>query len=213
MNYFDIINAFSKDPKQGLHLLYNIYGKKLYGYTISQWNLNEDEATDILYKTLEIVGKVIQRYEFQSEKHFANWVFRIHKNNTLQFLRDVKAKELKTVNFTWEDWENEFEENGGDVDELINVKEVVESVHAGNVYQEEQPSDLMLALEKALIAISPVEKDLLLLRMSNYSYETIAAMLRIENNQLKVKFLRAKNKVQKLTLENLKQMRYARKKQ
>jgi RNA polymerase sigma-70 factor (ECF subfamily) len=212
VNYQDIINAFNQNLREGLALLYTHYGKKLYGYTVSQWQLLEDESSDILYKTLETVGKVINRYEFQSEKHFLNWLFRIHKNNVLQYLRDVKSKELKTVHFTWEDWENEFTENGGDVKELAELKEVVESVHAGNVYQEEQPSDLMLALEKALNTISPIEKELLILRMSNYSYEVIAGMLQIENNQLKVKFLRAKTKVQKLTLEYLKQMRYARKK-
>ena len=40
--------------------------------------------------------------------------------------------------------------------------------------------------------------------MSNYSYEEIAGMLGIENNQLKVKFNRAKAKVEKKTLAILK---------
>ncbi len=42
---------------------------------------------------MDTVGKVITRYEFTSENHFGNWLFKIHKNNILQFLRSKKSKE------------------------------------------------------------------------------------------------------------------------
>ena len=63
----------------------------------------------------------------------------------------------------------------------------------------------MFAMQKALQQISDLERELLLLRMNNYTYDEIAAMLGIENHQLKVKFNRAKAKVEKKTLEILKE--------
>ena len=55
-----------------------------------------------------------------------------------------------------------------------------------------------------MLLLNDVERELVLLRMSNYSYDEIAKMLGIENNQLKVKFNRAKAKIEKKTLELLK---------
>ena len=61
----------------------------------------------------------------------------------------------------------------------------------------------MQALQKALLQLPEQERDLVLLRANDYSYDAIAKMLKMENNQLKVKFHRAKAKVQKLTLSIL----------
>lgn len=65
-------------------------------------------------------------------------------------------------------------------------------------------SPLFNALEKALLMIDETDRDIVLLRMNNYSYEDIASMLGIENNQLKVKFLRAKAKIEKKTMDIMK---------
>ena len=65
----------------------------------------------------------------------------------------------------------------------------------------------MFAMQKALQQINDLDRELLLLRMNNYSYDEIAEMLGIENNQLKVKFNRAKAKVERKTLEILKESR------
>src|ERR1700744_6544664 len=79
--YTTVIEKFKSSPRDGLAALYEDYGKYLYQFSINNWGLDEDECYDTLYKTLEATGKVIDRYEFESESHFRNWLFKIHKNN------------------------------------------------------------------------------------------------------------------------------------
>ncbi len=199
------MSGFEIGAEKGLRILFEGYGQKLFGFSVTQFHINEDEGYDVLYKTLETVGKVITRYEFSSESHFVNWLFKIHKNNVLQFLRSKKRKEhdVKMVELT--DWENEVAEFEEESFSLDAFKPLIEEFASVNPYENSpETSKLFLAMQKALQEVTETERDLLLLRMNEYSYEEIAKMLNIENNQLKVKFLRAKAKVEKRTFEILK---------
>jgi RNA polymerase sigma factor (sigma-70 family) len=60
---------------------------------------------------------------------------------------------------------------------------------------------ILQAISQALDKLKPIERDLLMLKVQNYSYDEIAKLLSIENNQLKVKHHRAKNKLVKLLKE------------
>lgn len=203
MKYLDIISQFQKDLSKGLGFLFETYGQSLFGYSIHHWKLTEDEGYDVLYKTLETVGKVISRYEFDSETHFKNWLFKIHKNNILQHLRAKKNKEIEIYRFTYNDWENEINGLEAEAFEIAEFKSEIENIDS---LSRDLNNPVMAAMQKALQQISDTERELLLLRMNNYSYEEIANMLNIENNQLKVKFNRAKAKVEKKTLEILKEI-------
>jgi RNA polymerase sigma factor (sigma-70 family) len=203
--YENVITQLKEDLNKGLGALFEAYGQKLYGYTVYQWNLSEDDSYDIIYKTLETICKVITRYEFSSEKHFVNWLFKIHKNNILQFLRAKKQKDasLKIINYN--DWEKEVRDMGEEEFKVDQFKSVIDKLSNINPYEDApQSNQLMLAMQKALLQLEEKEREILLLRMNNYTYEEIAKMLGIENNQLKVKFFRAKAKVEKKTLEILK---------
>jgi RNA polymerase sigma-70 factor (ECF subfamily) len=205
VSYKNTISFFQEDLNKGLSALFEGYGQKLYGFAVTHFHLDEDESYDVLYKTLDTVGKVITRYEFTSENHFANWLFKIHKNNILQLLRSIKRREGDVQIFSFNDWKTEAKELEEEYVELENFQEVIEDISKVNPYENSsRNSKLFLAMQKALEQLSDVERELLLLRMNNYSYEEIANMLGIENNQLKVKFNRAKAKVEKKTLELLK---------
>jgi RNA polymerase sigma factor (sigma-70 family) len=206
VKYIKIIKAFQTDLNQGLKILFEEYGQKLFGFSITHFHLDEDEGYDVLYKTMETVGKVVSRYEFNSENHFANWILKIHKNNILQLLRTKKSKEhnLQIVDFS--NWEIEAKEFEDEELELDSYKTVLEQISSINTFENSSSqSKLMFAMQKALQQISDIDRELLLLRMNNYSYDEIAEMLGIENNQLKVKFNRAKAKVERKTLEILKE--------
>jgi RNA polymerase sigma factor (sigma-70 family) len=210
--HLKIISGFQEDISKGLGLLFETFGQKLYGYSIHHWKLNEDESYDTLYKTLEIVGKVISRYEFESEDHFKNWLFKVHKNNILQLLRTKKNKDIEVTRFTYSSWENEIADLGAESFDIAEYKSVLTDLENGS-NQPETLNQLMLAMQKALLQISELDRELLLLRMNEYSYDEIAKMLNIENNQLKVKFNRAKAKVERKTLEILKEANYENKQQ
>lgn len=202
--HIEVIEQFNSSLKEGLTVLYEAYGKHLYQFSLKNWNLDEDESYDVLYKTLETVGKVINRYEFTSEKHFTNWLFKIHKNNILMFVRAKNTKE--EVAYTTTDWIEESSVDEYDGVEYDFDSKIVHELSTEQVYEEESTgSSLFTALEKALQMIGETERDVLLLRMNNYSYEEIAIMLGVDDKQLKVKFLRAKAKVQKLTMDILKE--------
>ncbi len=205
MKYKNIISLFQEDLNKGLAALFEGYGQKLYGFAVTHFHIDEDESYDVLYKTMDTVGKVITRYDFTSENHFANWLFKIHKNNILQLLRSKKsrAKNFQVVSFS--DWVNEVNELEVEDLNLESFKPVIEQLSTVDPYESSPKSNkLFFAMQKALEQLEEVERELLLLRMNDYSYEEIAKMLGIENNQLKVKFNRAKAKVQKKTLELLK---------
>ncbi len=204
MKYQKVISGFQTSTNEGLKTLFEGYGQKLFGFSVTHFHIDEDEGYDVLYKTIETVGKVITRYDFSSENHFANWLFKIHKNNILQLLRSKKSKEQEFQTVDLSDWENEVKELEDDDFELDIFKPVIEQISSINPYDSSSKNNkLFLAMQKALQQLNEVERELLLLRMNNYSYDEIATMLNIENNQLKVKFIRAKAKLQKKTLELL----------
>lgn len=205
MKYKNIISLFQEDLNKGLTALFEGYGQKLYGFAVIHFHINEDESYDVLYKTMDTVGKVITRYEFTSENHFGNWLFKIHKNNILQLLRSKKNKEKDFQLFSFNDWQVEAKELDDENLDLENFKQVIEQISTVDPYESSSNNNkLFFAMQKALEQLSDVERELLLLRMNNYSYDEIATMLNIENNQLKVKFNRAKAKVEKKTLELIK---------
>lgn len=205
MKYKNIISLFQEDLNKGLAALFEGYGQKLYGFAVTHFHIDEDESYDVLYKTMDTVGKVITRYEFTSENHFGNWLFKIHKNNILQLLRSKKSKEKDFQFVSFNDWEVEAKQLDDENLDLENFKQVIEQISAVDTYESSSKNNLLFfAMQKALEQLSDVERELLLLRMNNYSYEEIATMLNIENNQLKVKFNRAKAKVEKKTLELIK---------
>lgn len=200
--HLQVISKFKSDLRDGLALLYDFYGKSLYQYSVRNWELDEDEAYDILYKTLETVGKVIGRYEFSTEKHFSNWLFKIHKNNSLMFIRAKSSKE--EIEFKTVDWQQEYQE-ANDENDAIDFNDNAIADQADELYEDVSSTNpLFNALEKALLTINETDRDIVLLRMNNYSYEEIANMLGIENNQLRVRFLRAKAKIEKKTMDIIK---------
>ena len=119
-------------------------------------------------------------------------------------LRRKRSKEQEFQIVDLNDWEKEAKELEDYEFKLESFKPVIEQISSINPYDNSsRTSKLFLAMQKALQQLSEVERELLLLRMNNYSYDEIAVMLNIENNQLKVKFIRAKAKLQKKTLELL----------
>ena len=67
---FDIVSKIKKKDTDAIALLYSRYGKKLFGYARVKWKLSEDEAWEIIYKTLYKVMKVIDDYQFENENKF-----------------------------------------------------------------------------------------------------------------------------------------------
>lgn len=199
MTYLELIRLIDAKDRKGWENLYVQYGQKFYGFAVTKWNFSEDEAWAIVYQTLETIILKISNYKIESQAHFDNLVFKIFTNFLRQEYRRLKRIEEQFQILTYAEMEisaDEQAENGGDVQSLT----IPFDNDFFNEYldTDDTESPKMIALKKGLAMLAPFERDLLLLKANNFSYDEIASLLAVENNQLKVKHHRAKNKLLKL---------------
>lgn len=155
-------------------VLYEHYGKKLYGYAVKRWQVTEDEAWDLVYKTLYKIIETIDRYTFSDESKLNGFVFRIFINNLRNHYNETKAKRIETV---------ALEEKTG----------------AEHADKKEEPNNsiYMRCLKKILEQLDDWKRILLLMKAQNYRYEEIATYVQRPAEQLKVYHLRAKDSLTK----------------
>jgi len=187
MNYQDILQLISNKDPRGLEELYQAYGSRFYAYAVQRWNLTEDEAWEVVYKTLETLVLKLSNYQFQSKASFEGFLFKVLLNFLRQYFRSKRSSHETEIDFV--DLNNE-EEVPYQVSKQINKAAFSDYYKTESV---ENPA--LQILNEALSKIEPMDKDILLLRAQNYSYDEIAALLRIDNKQLKVTHHRAKQKL------------------
>ena len=194
MTYQDILQLIgNKDPK-GLEELYQAYGSRFYAYAVQRWHLTEDEAWGVVYKTLETLVLKLSNYQFQSQALFEGFLFKVLVNFLRQHFRSKRSNHQGEIDFV--DLNNEEE-----MPYQIS-KQISKSAFSDYYKTETVENPALVMLNEALSKLEPHEKDILLLRAQNYSYDEIAGLLGIDNNQLKVKHHRAKQKLLNLINES-----------
>ena len=187
MDNYKIIQERLKDKdKTVLKDLYETYGKKFYSYSIRNWDLSEDESWEAVYKTLETSVLKLVDYVFESQSHFDNFLFKVFVNYLRQAFRVKRKQQIHEMEFV------DFRE-----DEIPDeIGQYLNNVSFTDYYKSEETDlPVLIDLKIALNDLEEPERDLLLLRAQQYSYDEIAELLQIENNQLKVKYHRAKKKL------------------
>ncbi len=209
MNHQTIHESIKTDSRKALQELYEAYGSRFYNYGITKWHLSEDASWEVVYQTLETAVTKLPD-SFESQKHFENWLYKVFINFLRMHFRLHRGDKFKILSFDANYPENAEDEEGNSNSELIG-ETLEEEEHEQFVeeweldteslqqyYKKESiESPLMAALNEELKKLPAADKDLLLLRAQNYSYDEIATFLNIENKQLKVKFLRLKQKLKK----------------
>lgn len=182
-NFQDLIKLITARKKVGWETLYNQYGSKFYDYSIQRWNLNEDEAWDVVYQTLETVVNKISRYNFKSQEDFDKFIYRVLINFLKKKFRSKRFQEGRQTVYV------DF--NGEQIRKSENS--IISSIEVQEYYANEASENQTLVQLKSILEnFEPLERDLLLLRAQNYSYEEIGEMLQIDNVHLKVKHHRVK---------------------
>lgn len=197
MRFNEIIKLIDEKNPKGWEHLFKQYGQKFYGFAVINWKFSEDESWDIVHQTLETIILKIGEYKIESQSHFDNLLFKIFTN----FLRQGYRKN-KRINEGFQVISiGEMEICVPDEEHKIEISEINIPFDEGFFKEyydvEESDNSKLKELEVALGKLEPLEKDLLLLKANDFSYEQIAEMLKIENNQLKVKHHRAKLKLMK----------------
>lgn len=166
--------------KETVALLYQRYGKKLYGYAITKWKLSEDDSWELVYKTLYKVMDVGHHYQFNDESKFTGFLFKIFINYLRNHYRDTKAKGIVTT-------------------DLLEVHEKVVNDRIDNEQEQVHESPLMRCLQKALAILEDWQRILLLMRAQDHSYEAISQYVDRPGDQLKVYHMRLKKVVAEKT--------------
>ena len=177
---FELTNELRKKDKKAIGILYTKYGKKLYGHAITQWQLEEDDAWDVVYKTLYKVIDSMENYSFEDENRFIGFVFRIFTNYLKNHLRDSKGKRPLATPF-------------------LENHEVLLKSDEPEDQQERVASPIMRCLKKVLAELEDWKRILLLMRAQNFSYKEIAPYTNRPEKQLKVYHLRLRSAVLKNT--------------
>ena len=173
---FEIMSSIRTKDKNAITLLYNRYGKKLYGYAIVKWNLSEDEAWEIVYKTLYKVIDVIDKYTFENENKFVGFLFKIFINYLRNYYRDNKNKNIETI-------------------ELSEKHEKISNRKSDSVDANTPQSIQMTYLQEELQKLEDWQRIVLLMRAQDYPYEEIAKFVNKPIEQLKVYHMRLKKQI------------------
>ncbi|MFL5766185.1 MAG: RNA polymerase sigma factor [Bacteroidia bacterium] len=182
-SYFDMQDVniiLRKKNKETVALLYERFGKKLYGYGISKWKLSEDDAWDLIYKTLYRVMDVADRYTFEDEGKLSSFIFTTFINYLRNHYRDTKAKGLVTT-------------------ELLESHEKMSGDRREMDEEAESTSPLMRCLQKALAVLDDWQRVLMLMRAQDYAYEEISKYVSRPGDQLKTYYMRLKKVVTEKT--------------
>jgi RNA polymerase sigma factor (sigma-70 family) len=163
--------------KDGVKVLYERYGKKLYAYAIHSWKLGEDDAWELVYQLLYNICEKIDRYTFDNEKTFASFLFTAFMNLLRNHVRDNKHMETESI-------------------------ESYEGLHIGSAAEQDENNDLVL-LKHELEKMEDWERILLLLRCQEMPYAEIAKYTGKPADQLKVYYGRLKDRLGKRLQELL----------
>ena len=186
-DYLDILDSIGKKDPAGLEKLYQAYGSRFYSYCIKRWQLNEEEAWEVVYRTLETLVLKLSGYRFESKAGFEGFLFTVLANYIRQYYRSARKRD--EVQLELMDMNQEEELPG-----LIS-KQIARQAFTDYYKTESVDSIWLQKLRSAMEQLDDTERSLLLLRAQEYTYEEIAALLGIDNNQLKVKHHRARRKL------------------
>jgi RNA polymerase sigma-70 factor (ECF subfamily) len=163
--------------------LYNRYGKRLYAYATMSWKLNEDDAWDMVYKTLYKVIETHQQYQFENEDKFAAFVFKIFVNFLRNYYRDDKK-----------------------LSERFHLVEIDEKTlnNIGEKQEIETPQiQAVQLLNELLEQLEDWQRILLLMRSDGRPYSEIAQYINKPESQLKVYYQRLKQDISKKLNERI----------
>jgi RNA polymerase sigma factor (sigma-70 family) len=165
--------------KESIRVLYERYGKKLFGYARNKWKVGEDDNWELIYKTLYRVIETHASYQFPDEAKFSAFVFTVFINYLRNFYRDKKNLPVEII-------------------------ELDDSFSTAEISANELPSASMNLLVAELDQLEDWERILLLMRSQDVPYSEIVKYIDKPEDQLKVYYGRLKKKLAERLGEKIK---------
>ncbi len=151
--------------------LYILYAAKLMAYTRKNYQVPEDDAMNLVYKTIYRIAEVRDRYHFSEEARRQGFVFRTFLNYLKNYYRDNKSFETKNFEVDLADLSSEKNE------------------------QDTATSPQLILLQQLLDRMEDWERILLLMRGQDIPYSEISVFVNKPEKQLKVYYARLKKKL------------------
>ena len=164
------------DKEENIKLLYEQYAQKLLTYATRTWNLEQDVAWDLIYKTIYKADEVADKYKFEGEQKFASFIFKIFINQVRDHLRRVKTQP-KAI------------DNAELNDHIINNQAANNSARVTNA------SPALKILEAELNKLEDWQRILMLLRSQDMPYNEISKYVNKPEKHLKVYYARLKQQL------------------
>jgi RNA polymerase sigma factor (sigma-70 family) len=150
--------------------LYEAYASRLLSYSRRFYRLPEDDAVNLVYKTIYRIAEVNDRYSFENEKKRRSFVFKTYLNFLRNYYRDNKSFESKNFKV--------------DLHEFASTDDVPVN---------DNPK--VKLLQHLLDRMEDWERTLLLMRGQDIPYSQISPFVHKPEKQLKVYYARLKKKL------------------
>jgi RNA polymerase sigma factor (sigma-70 family) len=151
--------------------LYETYASRLLSYTRKHYHLGEDEAINLVYKTIYRMADVYDRYSFENEQKRRAFVFKTYLNYLRNHYRDNKSFESR------------------------NYKVELAEYRSSNEDTEPPVNPRVALLQSLLDKMEDWERILLLMRGQDIPYSEISKFVQKPEKQLKVYYGRLKKKL------------------
>jgi len=146
--------------------IYYFFMPKIYNYfyfRTGDKHLSEDLASEVFLK----VYNNLQTKKFNS-KSFSVWIYKIAKNQLIDYFRKIKNEQEMTFQTDWQDVDNLLDDNLLDDSFLINNSVLLKKEFA---FED-------IKLIEAMKKLTQLQKNVLLLVfVMDFSYETVASIM------------------------------------
>ena len=151
----DLIKAYLHGDADAFTVLYERYKRQIYSFLLKML-AEQNSAIDDLFQQVWIkTMKNLHRY--RDQERFLAWVFSIARNTALDHFRKQKK------NYIFSDLDREDTPD-------------VENVSAEEPWRDMDRSELMEAVEAALILLSPEQREVFVMRQDGLSFKEIAEL-------------------------------------
>ncbi|MBU6390215.1 sigma-70 family RNA polymerase sigma factor [Patescibacteria group bacterium] len=155
----DLVKTYLAGDERALKKLVERHTPALYNF-VYRFTGDSEDAADVVQETVLKAWKHLAKY--RTEQNFRTWLFTIARNTAIDWLRKKRSVPFSMFETT--------DESGAFNDTLADPLPLAEEVAA--------LAEDKVMLEKALVALSPAYRDVLLLRYQNdFTFDEIGAIL------------------------------------